>query len=91
LRKTNGTAMANNTNTGLANQKQQQVQTIFPANFTKAIGSISSIQNNDTGKPEWILSGQWDLAIPEPLKINQTNPPNAAAAFNALIKMIKTD
>jgi hypothetical protein len=87
---TNGTTMTNNTNTGLVIQQQQQFQTIFPANFTRAIGSISSIQNNDTGKPEWILSGQWDLAIPQPLKINQTNPPNAAA-FNALIKMIKTD
>ena len=46
-----------------------------------------SIQNNETGKQSWILSGQWDLAIPKPLKINQTNPPNAAI-FNSGFEMI---
>ena len=69
---------------------QLQLQAISPVNFTRAIGTISSLQYNEIGEPEWILSGQWDLAIPSPLKINQTNPPNAAA-FNAAIEMTKTD
>ncbi len=70
-------------------QQQQQTQTTFPANFTRAMGSVSSIQDNENGQPTWILSGQWDMAIPKPLKINQTNPPDAAA-FNAAFEMIKT-
>jgi hypothetical protein len=87
-----------NTNTGnstnnmnMTNQEQQQQSQVSSvANFTRSLGSISSIQNNETGKPSWILSGQWDLAIPKPLKINQTNPPNAAI-FNSAFEMIKTD
>lgn len=84
------TANDNKTNSENVTQQQQQALAMYPANFTRATGSISNIQNNDAGEPEWILSGQWDLAIPSPLKINQTNPPNAAA-FNAAIEMIKTD
>ena len=87
-----------NTNTGnstnnlnMTNQEQQQQSQVSSvANFTRSLGSISSIQNNETGKQSWILSGQWDLAIPKPLKINQTNPPNAAI-FNSGFEMIKTD
>jgi hypothetical protein len=87
----NTNASTSNNNATTANHsKQQQSQASSPANFTRALGSISSIQNNASGKPTWILSGQWDLAIPKPLKINQTNPPNAAI-FNAGFEMIKTD
>ncbi len=77
------------TNTETKQTQQQMTQTTFPANFTRAIGSVSSIQDNENGQPTWILSGQWDMAIPKPLKINQTNPPDAAA-FNAAFEMIKT-
>jgi len=81
----------NNINTNITNNKQQTSQSSSsPANFTRSLGMISSIQNDASGKPTWILSGQWDLTIPKPLKINQTNPPNAAV-FNAGFEMIKTD
>lgn len=87
-------AQSSNTSNGTNNKnttnQQQSTQATFPANFTRSMGTISSIQNNASGKPTWILSGQWDLSIPHPLKINQTNPPNAAT-FNAGFEMIKTD
>jgi hypothetical protein len=57
--------------------------------FGRALGTISSIQNNASGKPTWILSGPWQLIIP-PAKISPTNPPKAAI-FNATFRMIKTN
>ncbi|MER5176292.1 MAG: hypothetical protein ABJB76_09275 [Candidatus Nitrosocosmicus sp.] len=85
----NNSNNANNNNINMTNQQQQsQISSI--ANFTRSVGLISSVQNNASGKPSWILSGQWDLAIPQPLKINQTNPSNAVM-FNAGFEMIKTD
>lgn len=87
------TSSSNTTNNTASSNQQQPLQsttTNSPANFSRALGSIASVQNNATGKPTWILSGQWDLAIPHPLKINKTNPPDAAA-FNAGFEMIKTD
>jgi hypothetical protein len=82
---TNSNISNNNTN-----NQQPSPQIASPANFTRSLGNIASVQNNASGKPTWILSGQWDLAIPHPLKINKTNPPNAAI-FNAGFEMIKTD
>ena len=84
----NTTKSINNNNTSTTNNQQQKSLSL--ANFTRSQGQISSIQNDASGKPSWILSGQWDLAIPKPLKINQTNPPNAAI-FNSGFEMIKTD
>jgi hypothetical protein len=89
------TSSSNTTNNTTSSNQQQPSQTTTtttnsPANFSRALGSIASVQNNATGKPTWILSGQWDLAIPHPLKINKTNPPDAAV-FNAGFEMIKTD
>jgi hypothetical protein len=86
---TNTTNSGATNNTNSANQ-QQSPQMTSPANFTRSLGNIASVQNNASGKPTWILSGQWDLAIPHPLKINKTNPPDAAK-FNAGFEMIKTD
>lgn len=81
----------NSTNVPIsASESNQTTVTVFPANFTRAIGTISSIQNNETGKPGWILSGTWELLIPKPLKINQTNPSDATP-FTAIFEMVKTD
>jgi hypothetical protein len=46
--------VSNSNNNG---SNSNQVVTIYPANFTRAIGSISSVQHNETGEPKWILSG----------------------------------
>ncbi len=73
-----------------ASESNQTTATVFPANFTRAIGTISSVQNNETGNPGWILSGTWELLIPKPLKINQTNPSDATP-FTAIFEMVKTD
>ena len=49
-------------------------------------GPIASIQNNDTGKPSWILSGHWVTNLINSTKdsFNQTNP----AKFDAWINMV---
>ncbi|MDN5847156.1 MAG: hypothetical protein L0H53_12890 [Candidatus Nitrosocosmicus sp.] len=72
------------------NDIKDKLVSVFPANFTKAMGTIASIQNNESGEPTWILSGSWELLIPKPLKINQTNPPDAAP-FSATFEMMKKD
>ena len=52
-------------------------------------GSISSIQNNNQGKPEWVLSGHWLTNIINKTKdsFNQTNP----AKFDSWIYMVMLD
>ncbi|MDN5867917.1 MAG: hypothetical protein L0H55_11035 [Candidatus Nitrosocosmicus sp.] len=67
-----------------------KIVTVFPANFTRAMGTVASVQDNETGVPAWILSGSWELLIPKPLKINQTNPSDATP-FSAIFEMVKTD
>jgi hypothetical protein len=41
-------------------------------NFSRAVGIIASLQNNETGKPTWILSGVWRLIVPEPTQITSS-------------------
>jgi hypothetical protein len=51
-----------------------------------AFGPIASIQNDNEGKPAWILSGHWTTNIINKTKesFNQTNP----AKFDAWINMV---
>ncbi|MGE0389117.1 MAG: hypothetical protein AB7P13_03175 [Candidatus Nitrosocosmicus sp.] len=64
---------------------------VFPAaNFTLAMGTIASIQNNESGEPTWILSGNWELLLPESLKGNKVNSSDATA-FNAEFEMVRID
>ena len=46
-------------------------------------GAISSIQNNNEGKPGWVLSGHWFTNIINKTKdsFNQTNPPKFDSWF----------
>jgi hypothetical protein len=59
-------------------------------NFSRAVGTIASLQNNETGKPTWIVSGVWRLIVPEPLQITSSHPPSSAI-FHAVFEMIKTN
>jgi hypothetical protein len=54
------------------------------------VGTIASLQNNQTGKPTWILSGVWRLIVPEPLQVTSSHPPSSAL-FHADFEMIKTN
>lgn len=59
-------------------------------NFSRAVGTIASLQNNETGKQTWIVSGVWRLIVPEPLQITSSHPPSSAI-FHAVFEMIKTN
>ena len=52
-------------------------------------GAVSSIQNNEQGKPSWILSGHWITNIINKTtdSFNQTNP----AKFDSWIYMVMLD
>jgi hypothetical protein len=57
-------------------------------NFNRAEGTIANIQNNESGKPTWILSGVWRLVIPQPLEVTLSHKPTSAM-FYAHFEMIK--
>ena len=59
-------------------------------NFNRAEGTIANIQDNESGKPTWILSGTWSLIIPEPSEVTSSREPTSAM-FHAHFEMIKTN
>ena len=59
-------------------------------NFNRAEGTIANIQDNESGKPTWILSGTWSLIIPEPSEVTLSHQPTSAM-FHAHFEMIKTN
>jgi hypothetical protein len=79
------TSKSNTTSTGTNGTTSFEI-----LNFTRAVGTIASIQNNETGKPTWVLSGFWRLLIPEPLQVTTSHPPSSAI-FHAVFEMIKTN
>lgn len=59
-------------------------------NFTSATGTIASLQNDASGKPAWIVSGQWQMLIFKPrLAESQSKP--ATVIFNTIFDMVRPD
>ena len=59
-------------------------------NFTSASGTIASLQNDGSGKPGWILSGQWQMMVFKPrLEESQSKP--ATVLFNTIFNMVHPD
>jgi hypothetical protein len=59
-------------------------------NFTSASGTIASLQNDASGRPAWIVSGQWEMLVFKPrLEENQSKP--ATVTFNAMFDMVRKD
>jgi hypothetical protein len=59
-------------------------------NFTSATGTIASLQNDASGKPAWIVSGQWQILVFKPrLEESQSKP--ATVIFNTLFDMVRPD
>jgi hypothetical protein len=59
-------------------------------NFTSATGTIASLQNDASGKPTWIVSGQWQMLIFKPrLEESQSKP--ATVIFNTIFDMVRPD
>jgi hypothetical protein len=58
-------------------------------NFYRAEGTIANIQDNESGKATWILSGVWRLIIP-PFEVTSSHQPTSAI-FRAHFEMIKTN
>jgi hypothetical protein len=59
-------------------------------NFTSATGTIASLQNDASGKPAWIVSGQWQMLVFKPrLEESQSKP--ATVIFNTIFDMVRPD
>lgn len=59
-------------------------------NFTSATGTIASLQNDASGKPAWIVSGQWQMLIFKPrLAESQSKP--ATVIFKTIFDMVRPD
>ncbi len=52
-------------------------------NFTSASGTVASLQNDASGRPTWILSGQWSL--------EESKSKPATVAFNTTFDMVGID
>jgi hypothetical protein len=60
-------------------------------NFT--FGAISSIQNDENGKPDWIITGHWKTSLlsenASKIVAGNTTPPFAGSPFDTQIEMIR--
>jgi hypothetical protein len=64
---------------------------IKPLNITKATGNFGSLQNDQTGKPAWIVVGRWMMTVSHALT-NAMNLTANSAAFNTTgLWMVKLD
>jgi hypothetical protein len=60
-------------------------------------GVISSIQNDDSGKPAWVVSGNWKTTLLSDLSSNasqaaaNTTSPFAGSPFSAQVEMVRLD
>ncbi|HXX99229.1 MAG TPA: hypothetical protein VEL11_19235 [Candidatus Bathyarchaeia archaeon] len=85
----NATSKAN-TITTVTNAASSHTASNPYLNFNRAEGTIANIQDNESGKPTWILSGVWRLIIPEPFEVTSSHQPTSAT-FHAHFEMIKTN
>jgi hypothetical protein len=57
-----------------------------PAASSSSEGDIASIQNNQSGKPTWILeAGGWQLLVPKPIQVSETVVPVNSGVILCLI------
>ncbi|MGB8934078.1 MAG: hypothetical protein WCC17_03105 [Candidatus Nitrosopolaris sp.] len=86
----NGSAASKANTTTTATAVTSSLSPNLNTNFSRAVGTIASLQNNETGKPTWILSGIWRLIVPQSFQVTSSHPPSSAI-FHAVFEMIKTD
>jgi hypothetical protein len=59
-------------------------------NFTSASGTVASLQNDASGRPTWILSGQWHMFVLKPSPEESKSKP-ATVKFNTTFDMVDID
>ncbi|MDP9288364.1 MAG: hypothetical protein M3P08_09215 [Thermoproteota archaeon] len=79
---------ANHTTSASASSPSSRTMTEL--NLTNATGDISSLQNNATGKPTWLVTGKWNLSVPI-MRLSSQSGQITHALFNASFNMIKLD
>jgi hypothetical protein len=56
-------------------------------NFTTAVGIMSSLQNDASGKPAWIVSGEWQMLLfKSHIELKKVQP--ALATFSTILTMV---
>ena len=63
---------------------------ISKLNFTSASGTIASLQNDASGRPTWIVSGQWEMLVFKP-RFEESQSKPATVTFNAMFDMVRKD
>lgn len=86
----NGTLNHNYDNTRpLAQEVTEQQRPINISEIMNLKGTVVSLQNDDSGAPEWILSGRWQI---EPITGNNTNTSSSSdIKFTSTITMTSID
>jgi len=77
-------------NTNNSNSTSSINAAINKLNFTSATGTIASLQNDASGKPAWIISGQWQMLVFKP-RIEESQPKPATVIFNTIFDMVRPD
>ena len=77
-------------NTNKNNSSTSINAAINKLNFTSATGTIASLQNDASGKPAWIVSGQWQMLVFKP-RLAESQPKPATVIFNTIFDMVRPD
>jgi hypothetical protein len=77
-------------NTNKNNSSTSINAAINELNFTSATGTIASLQNDASGKPAWIVSGQWQMLVFKP-RLAESQPKPATVIFNTIFDMVRPD
>ena len=77
-------------NTNNSNSTSSINAAIDKLNFTSATGTIASLQNDASGKPAWIISGQWQMLVFKP-RIEESQSKPATVIFNTIFDMVRPD
>lgn len=80
--------------------QQDYTATAIPQPYrseNSTFGVISSIQNDESGKPAWVVSGNWKTSLSSDPSSNasqaaaNTTSPFAGSPFNAQVEMVRLD
>jgi hypothetical protein len=85
--KTNTSIINNSTSNKTLASTNSINKAINKLNFTNVIGIMSSLQNDASGKPSWIVSGQLQMLLFKPRLEEQKVQP-AFATFSTLLSMV---
>ena len=83
------TSLQQSSNTTKTITTMTKTQTL---NVSKANGNFGSLQNDQTGKPAWLVVGPWRMNVSQgTMNVRNPNSNPSSAFFNSTLYMVKLD